>query len=102
MRPRHQSEFLYGLDKGFNVDNNLPPSQMARQFLQAVSRTESIKKEMASVSEVSSLKDTSGEQAIQFVREHAGEHAASAMNFYKIVQLIRGIDWKERLLSLRE
>jgi hypothetical protein len=100
MLPPHQSEFLEGLNKGFNIDNNLPPSQMVHQFLQAVSQTAVIKREIASLSEISALKDGSGEQAIQHVREHAGEHAASAMNFYKIVQLIRGIGWKERLLSM--
>lgn len=101
MLPPHQSEFLELLNKDFYVNNDLPQSQMVRQFLQAVSQTEVIKKELASLEEISSLKDVSDEQAIRHAREHAGEHAASAMSFYKIIQLIRGVNWKERLLIMR-
>jgi hypothetical protein len=100
--PPHQSEFLDLLNKEFHVDYNVPSSQLVRQFLQAISRTESIKKDMAELRELSSQKDVSDEQAIQFAREHAGKHAASAMHFYKIIQLIRGVTWKERMRSLHK
>ncbi len=89
--PPHQAEFLASLNRDFGVYTHLPPKQMVSQFLDAVSRTESVKKE------ASLLRDSDEEKTLEYVRQHAG----SATNFFKILQLIRGVTWQERLVKLR-
>lgn len=78
MLPPHQAEFLASLNRNFGIVINLPPDQMVRQFLESVNQTESIKKE-ASV-----LKEADQRKTLEYVREHAG----SATNFFKILQLV--------------
>lgn len=89
--PPHQAEFLASLNKDFGLHINLPSGQMVRQFLDAVSRTASIKRE-ASV-----LREADEEKTLEYVRQHAG----SATNFFKILQLVRGVTWQERLVKMR-
>jgi hypothetical protein len=101
MLPPHQSEFLDQLNKQFRLDGNLRPKQMIHQFLRAVSRVDKIKSEVEALRKISSGEGDTDEEALQHTRKHVGKHAASAMNFYKIVQLIRGVTWKERLLKLQ-
>lgn len=92
MLPPHQAEFLAGLNRDFGIHEKLPPKQMVRQFLEAVSETDSIKQE------ASILREADEETTLEYVRAHAG----SAANFFKIIQLIRGITWRERFVTLRQ
>jgi hypothetical protein len=102
MLPPHQSEFLEALNRDFGIHENLHDEQLVKQFLLAVSRTESIKQETASLIEISTLEEVSEQEALLKIKENAGDHAASAMNFYKIIELIKGPLWKTRLLQLRK
>jgi len=87
----HQAEFLASLNKDFKVDLHLSAEQIKLQFLLAVSHTDSIKKEALI------LRDADERKTLEYVREHAG----SATNFFKILQLVRGVTWKDRLVKLR-
>lgn len=95
MLPPHQAEFLASLNKDFGLSEaGLTPVPLVRRFLNDVARVGAI-----SVSQhLIPLEEMDDKQALMYVREHAG----NAIDFFKIIQLIRGVSWQGRLLSLRE
>jgi hypothetical protein len=92
MLPPHQGELLAGLRQNFDIHINLPPDQMARQFLEAVRRTGQIKGDSPTPH------DADDSQRLREVRESVG----SAIKFYKALLLTRGITWQERLIRMRK
>jgi hypothetical protein len=92
MLPPHQGELLAGLRQDFDIHINLPPDQMARQFLEAVRNTGQIKRESPTPH------DADDRQRLREVRESVG----SAIKFYKALLLTRGITWQERLIRMRK
>src|ERR1044072_4896904 len=94
MLPPHQAEFLDSLNQEFGFQDTVVTPE-PREFLKAVSKIASIKKEASSLKD---LKETDGETTIEYVQEHVG----SAGKFFQIIQLIRGISWRARFLNLKE
>jgi hypothetical protein len=89
----HQQEFLARLNRDFLLPPiHIPPNQLVRQFLVAINQSDPIKDEALSVGEMDER------ETLDFVRRHA----KSAMDFFKILQLIRGVTWQSRLVSLRD
>lgn len=91
MLPPHQAEFLDGLNQEFGIPETKEANQKVREFLTAVSESEAIK------AEASFLNDADEKTTIDYVRNNVG----SAVNFFQIIQLIRGVTWKTRFLNLR-
>ena len=93
MLPPHQAEFLDSLNQEFGFQDTVVTPE-PREFLKAVSKIASIKKEASSLKD---LKETDDETTIEYVQEHVG----SAVKFFQIIQLIRGISWRARFLNLK-
>lgn len=91
MLPPHQAEFLEGLNHGFGIHETTPAKPKVRAFLKAVSEIDAIK------DEASILKEADEETTIDYVRANAG----SAVSFFQIIQLIRGVTWQNRFSNLR-
>jgi hypothetical protein len=95
MLPPHQAEFLASLNKDFGLDElRDAPGQLVRRFMKEVGQAGAINVRQDSVP----LEEMDDKQALMYVRRHAGK----AINFFKIIQLIRGATWQGRLSSLRK
>lgn len=98
MLPPHQAEFLALLNKDFNDFNlngsNRHSGQLVRQFLNEVGQAGAVNINQLAMS----FEGMDDEQAFTYVRQHAG----TAIDFFKIIQLIRGVTWQGRLVSLNK
>ena len=95
MLPPHQAEFLASLNKDFGLNEiGQTPGQLVRSFLKEVGQAAAINVGQHFVP----LEEMDDKQALMYVRQHAEK----AIDFFKIIQLIRGVTWRGRLLSLRE
>jgi hypothetical protein len=89
--PPHQAEFLNLLNLDFGVAVEKEPEARAQEFLYRIKVAGAINNELLSVQQNHEA------NIVEFVREHA----SSAINLFKAVQCIRGVNWQRRLANWR-
>jgi hypothetical protein len=95
--PPHQSEFLNLLNLDLDVETpaEKDPKARAQEFLYQIKVTGTTDQGLASA--VTEKGEPHKPDIVEFVREHA----SSAINIFKAIQCIRGVNWQKRLTDWR-
>ncbi len=91
MFPPHQAEFLRKLDKDFEIHDS------AEEYRQVVYEFESAIKKNESFRGATKLLNNTEDLAASYLG-----NPDSVVNYFKVIQLIRGLTWRDRLIAMRK